>query len=139
MDLTKDLVINNETLQLGYFSRKFQNWVQKLWGTSSKYSVLLTQAATSAPVVTILEDSIKNITVARTDVGTYTFTKTGAFVVGKSATAKAEQYIDADGNKFVLTPTSVDVYTLTTYAAVDDTVLADGVLTDQYLNIEIYS
>lgn len=112
---------------------------QRLWGTSSKYTVLISQTSTGDPVVTVLEDSIKNIVAARADVGTYTFTKTGAFIAGKSAPAKAEQYIDADGNKFILTPTSVDVYTLTTYAAVDDTVLADGVLTDQYFNIEIYS
>lgn len=103
-----------------------------------KYTVLLTQTSTNHPVVTILEDTITGITVARTGVGTYTFTKAGAFVVGKAIPGKAEQFYDKDSNRFVITPTSVNVYTLQTYAAADDQVLADGVLSNQFLNLEIY-
>jgi hypothetical protein len=102
------------------------------------YTVFLNQTGTSAPIPTILEDSIGLPTWARTGVGTYTLTKTGFFTVGKSVPKKAEQYYDKDLNRFVLTPTSANLYTLETFAAIDDQTLADGVLVDQYINIEVY-
>lgn len=103
-----------------------------------KYTALLTQSGTDAPLPTILEDTIGLPTWARAGVGTYTLTKTGFFVIGKSMPAKAEQYYDKDLNRFVLTPTSANLYTLETFAAADDQTLADGVLTNQYINIEVY-
>lgn len=114
-------------------------YVKPTFLKAKMYSALLTQNGTAAPVATVLEDTVTGLVWARTGVGTYTLTKAGAFTVGKAIPVKAEQYYDKDGNRFVLTPTSVNVYTLETYAAADDQTLADSVLSNQYLHLEIYS
>lgn len=105
---------------------------------SLSYAALLTQTSTGAPVATILEDTITGQVWARTGAGTYTLTKAGAYVVGKAIPTAVEEYYDGAGNRLVLTPTSVNAYTLQTYAAADTNTLADGVLSSQYFNIIIY-
>ena len=49
-----------------------------------------------------------------------------------------DAYIDADGNKMVMEWTDMSTLTLKTYAAADTETLADGVLVNQYVNIETY-
>lgn len=103
------------------------------------YRVLLNQTGTANAVATVLEDSVTGVVITRSGVGTSLFTKVGAFVVGKALPSTLIDYTDAaTGNRLVLTPVSADVYKLETYAAANTAVLADGVLTNQELNIEIY-
>lgn len=105
---------------------------------SLSYAALLTQTSTGAPVETILEDTITGQVWARSSAGTYTLTKTGAYTVGKTIPSKVEEYYDVAGNRLVLIPTSVNVFTLQTYAAADTNTLVDGVLSAQYIFIQIY-
>lgn len=102
------------------------------------YTAFLTQSGTNAPVATVLYDDLSAPVWAYSAVGIYTLTKTGAFTANKTVPTKLEIYVDNDGNKYTLERTSADVMTLKTYAAADNTVLANGVLVDQYVNIEIY-
>ena len=102
------------------------------------YTVFLSQTGTNAPTATVLKDDLAVPVWAYSAVGTYTLTKTGAFTVNKTVPTKLESYIDNDGNKYTLERTSADIMTLKTYAAVDNTVLANGVLLNQYINIEVY-
>lgn len=102
------------------------------------YSATLTQTSTSAPVVTILDDMFTSVSVARTGVGTYTFTKVGAWVLNKTMPL-SEYWNDEIGNSFRLVRTSADVMTLTTYAYTNTLVAADGVLTDRFINIQVYN
>ena len=97
----------------------------------------LTQTSTNAPVLTAIKDTIAG-TWARTAIGTYTLTKTGAFTANKTVPLD-DIYVDQTGNLFKINRTSADVITLLTYAAADTTVLADGVLSNRFINIEIYS
>lgn len=97
----------------------------------------LTQTGTNDPVFTAIKDTLLG-TWARTGVGTYTLTKTGAFTSNKTVPLD-DVYIDQNGNLFKINRTSANVMTLLTYAAADTTVLADGVLSSRYINIEVYS
>lgn len=107
-------------------------------GMSYKYyRVFISQTGTANPTVKDIDNTLERVIVERTGVGTYTFTKTNAFKKDKTV-PKKDSYIDADGNKMTLEWTSVDVMTLKTYAAADTTVLADSVLNDQFLQIEVY-
>ena len=102
------------------------------------YTAFLTQVGTAAPVPTVLKDDLAVPVWSYSAVGTYTLTKSGAFVVDKTVPTKLESYIDNDGNKYTLERTSADVMTLKTYAAADITTLANGVLLNQLVNIEVY-
>ena len=103
------------------------------------YIVTLTQTSTNAPVATVISDTITGITWARTAVGTYTATKSGAFTLGKTTpNTTGASANDVAGNKITAQQTSVNVITVKTYAAADTTVLADGVLTNQEFQIKIY-
>lgn len=102
-----------------------------------QYTAFLSQEAGADPVAFLLEDSVAGVW-KRTGVGVYTYTKAGAFTVNKTTPNKATEYSDLAGNKFVVTPTSVDVFTLETYSAANTSVLADGVLDDQYIHFEIF-
>lgn len=108
--------------------------------TASKYyTAFISQTGTNAPVVTsVLKDTVGSHAWARTAVGTYTLTKVGAFTSGKTVPID-DNYVDQTGNLFKLNRTSVDVMTLLTYAAADTAVLADDVLSNRYINIEIYA
>ncbi|MCX6754621.1 MAG: hypothetical protein NTU81_02220 [Candidatus Nomurabacteria bacterium] len=97
----------------------------------------LTQTGTGAPSFTSIKDTLLG-TWARTAVGTYTLTKTGAFTLNKTVPID-DIYTDQAGNLFKINRTSADVITLLTYAAVNTAVLADSVLSNRYINIEIYN
>ena len=106
--------------------------------TSKVYHVFLTQAGTAAPTSSVLIDTIAP-TIAYSAVGTYTFTKAGAFTSGKTTPgATIVSAIDDAGNKLTAQWTSVDVITLKTYAAVDTAVLANDVLSGHEFQINIY-
>jgi len=96
----------------------------------------LTQTGTNAPVFTAIKDTLLG-TWARTAVGTYTLTKTGYFTANKTVPVD-DIYLDQSGNLFKINRTSADVITLLTYAAADTTVLADAVLSNRFINIEVF-
>lgn len=108
-------------------------------GIIKRFAVALTQVGADDPTVTVIFNTIGYIDIVRTAAGTYTLTRAGAFPVGKSIPLTVDSFTDEAGNKYVLTPTSADVYTLETYAAADLVNPADGVLNNRYLLIEIYS
>lgn len=135
---TKNLEINGEVLQLGYYSLKLQKWISRLWNRPSVYTALLTQSSTTAPTATVLVDNITGITFNRTEAGTFTVVSNGAFIEGKTVPNK-DSYTDIDGNYITVEWTDVNTLTLKTYAAADTSVLADGVLTNQFFNIEVYN
>lgn len=96
----------------------------------------LSQTGTGNPVFTAIKDTILG-TWSRTATGTYTLTKVGAFTADKTIPLD-DVYVDQSGNLFKINRTSVDVVTLLTYAASDTTVLADGILSQRFINIEIF-
>jgi len=102
------------------------------------YTVFMSQSGTDAPTVRDIDNTIGRVLLARTGIGTYTLTKTNAFTLNKTV-PKKDSYIDTDGNKMTLEHTDINTMTLKTYAAVDDTVLADSVLSDQYLTIQVFN
>lgn len=111
-------------------------------GTLKNYPVLLcrgflTQSGTNDPVFTSIVNTLEGVW-ARTAVGTYTLTKTGAFVQNKTI-PNDDIYTDQDGNLFKINRTNENTMTLLTYAAADTDVLADGVLVNRFINIEVYS
>lgn len=97
----------------------------------------LTQSGTNAPVLTAITDTLAG-TWARTAVGTYTLTKAGSFVLNKTVPVD-DVYVDQNDNLYKINRTSADVITLLTYAAADTSVLADDVLSNRFINIEVYS
>lgn len=97
----------------------------------------LTQTVTNDPVLTTIKDTLQGVW-ARTAVGTYTLTKIGAFTLNKTIPVD-DIYTDQIGNLFKINRTSADVLTLLTYAVADTTVLADGVLSDRFINIEVHN
>jgi len=102
------------------------------------YTAFITQTGTAAPVASVLENTIGSVAWSYYSVGTYLLTKNGAFVSGKTVPDKLESYIDDSGNKYTLERTSANVMTLKTYAAADTSVLANAVLSGQYVNIQVY-
>lgn len=102
------------------------------------YVGFLTQSGTSAPTITILEDTITGITIARTGVGTYTFTKSGAWILNKTVPLN-DLFSDVDGNIFKLVRTSENVMTLTTYSYTDTGIPSDGVLNNRFITIQVYN
>ena len=97
----------------------------------------LTQSGTNAPSLTTIKDTLAG-TWARTSTGTYTLTKTGAFTSNKTVPLD-DIYTDQTGNLFKINRTSADVITLLTYASTDTTVLADSVLSNRFINIEVFN
>jgi len=110
-----------------------------LLSNSKTYRILITQTSTNNPVVNILQDTITNVVVTRSTVGTSLFTKVGGFPMLKSAPKKVITYFDTADNKLVLTHVSNDQYKLETYAASNTSVLADGVLIDQEIELNTYN
>lgn len=108
-------------------------------GIAQRYAIILNQPGADVPVATVLADTITGITIARTAAGTFTFTKIGGFPVGKSIPNTVDSFVDENGDKYVLTPTSADVYTLTTFDSADLVNPADGILVNRFLLIEIYN
>lgn len=111
-------------------------------GTTKNSPVLicrgfLTQSGTANPVFTSIINTLEGVW-ARTSVGTYTLTKAGAFVENKTI-PNDDVYTDQDGNLFKINRTSVDVMTLLTYDSADTETLSDSVLSNRFINIEVYS
>jgi hypothetical protein len=97
----------------------------------------LTQTGSDNPVFTSIVDTIQGAW-ARTTVGTYVLTKTGIFIENKTI-PNDDVYIDQVGNLFKINRTDENTMTLLTYAAADTATLADGVLSNRFINIEVYS
>lgn len=103
------------------------------------YTAFISQTGVTAPIVSsLLQDDISNPIWSYSAVGTFLLTKIGAFTLNKTVPKGIVEAYDVAGNRFTLERTSADVMTLKTYAAVNTTVLANGVITDQYINIQIY-
>ena len=100
---------------------------------------VISQTGTNSPVYAILKNTLGDITFTRNATGIYFIDKNNGFPSGKSTPLKKVEYTDVDGNKLTLEPTSTSRYTLKTYAAIDTEVLADGVLSNQELNIEVFN
>lgn len=107
---------------------------------SQNYIAYLSQTGTNAPTEDIvLKDNFSVPVWSYSAVGIFLLTKAGAFATAnKCVPNKITPFTDAVGNYMTLERTSADVMTLKTYAAADTTVLANGVLSGQYLNIEVY-
>ena len=116
-----------------------QNKWNSISGSKVKvFTGYVTQTSVNTPTVVTLEDTIGNLIWKYEAVGTYSINKQGAFLANKTVPGKAEAYIDADGNLMTLERTDDNRLTLKTYAAADTTVLADGVLSNQYIHFEIF-
>lgn len=77
------------------------------------YRALLTQTGTNAPVATVLENNLGGTVVwARTTIGTYTATLTGAFTVNKTWFVIQSPAIENGGITASFNRTSADVLTL---------------------------
>lgn len=101
------------------------------------YTVFISQVGTGDPTVKDIDNTLGRVVVERTGVGTYTLSRVGAFKEDKTV-PKKDSYIDSLGNKMTLEWTNSGVMTLKTYAAADTEVLADDVLVDQYLSIQVF-
>ena len=102
------------------------------------YTAHLTQSGASNTVwIKALQDDFGGKW-ARTGAGVFTYTKGGAFPKGKTVPIKATG-TDENGNTLSLVWTSEDVLTLTTS---DSSTLpltgVDGILSDTYINFEVY-
>jgi len=97
----------------------------------------LTQTGTNAPAFTAIKDTLLGVW-SRTSTGTYVLTKAGAFTANKTIPLD-DVYTDQSGNLFKINWSSADVITLLTYAAANTNVPADGVLTNRYINIEVFN
>jgi len=97
----------------------------------------LTQTGTDAPLFTAIEDTIGG-TWAYSSTGTYTLTKTNAFTLNKTVPVD-DIYIDQSDNLYKINRTSADIMTILTYASTDTTTLANGVLLNRFINIEVFN
>ena len=105
----------------------------------NQYTAFISQTGTNAPTVDIaLKDDLAAPVWSYSAVGTYLLTKTGAFTSTKTIPNAVVAIHDNAGNKITLERTSANVMTLKTYAAENTTVLANGVITGQLINIEVY-
>lgn len=106
--------------------------------TKLVYTAYHTQSGSSSVIWTkVLEDTIGGKW-ERVDTGVFTYTKVGAFTKGKTVPINASG-TDGNGNVFSLVWTSEDVLTLTTSDSAElPLVGVDGLLSDTYINIEVY-
>ena len=103
------------------------------------YTAYISQTGTNAPTEDIvLKDDLAVPVWSYSAVGTYLLTKASAFTSTKTVPNAVVAYYDNAGNKITLERTSANVMTLKTYAAADTAVLANGVITGQIVNIEVY-
>lgn len=105
--------------------------------TPYTYKLFLTQSGTTAPIATVLIDTISGTTWTRISAGTYNLIKTGAFIENKTIPV-SDNYTDVDGNYYTIERTDINTITLKTYASTDLDNSVDDILNNQYLNIEIY-
>jgi len=95
------------------------------------YRALLTQSSTSAPVATVIENSIGTLVWAYSSTGVYTATLVGAFT---NATTVLISNDDIDGIAGAV-KTSADVVTVTTGTAA--TTAANGILDGATIEIKV--
>lgn len=99
------------------------------------YRSFLTQTSTNAPVATIVgTNTIGDLVWARTNAGIYTATLVNGFVGNVTAIAGLSQ-VSATDIRIAFTKTSSDVVTFNVY---QNDVLADDILTSQYIEIRVY-
>lgn len=108
-----------------------------LYINKNSYTVLLSQVEEGAPTVNILQDEIGGISWSRVSAGVYKATSNGKFKENKTIPVR-DSYTDFTGNIFNAEWLNENEISLTTYAAEDTVNPADGVLDNQYFNIEIY-
>lgn len=101
------------------------------------YRALVTQTGTSAPTVTVLENSLGAVVWARADTGTYTATLTNAFVANKTW-AKGHIISAATGAVYDLVRTSASVMTLTTRQMPAAPARMDALLAATPVEIRVY-
>jgi hypothetical protein len=108
------------------------------------YTALLTQAGTSAPTATVLQNTLGGTVVwARSGAGVYTGTLSGAFPASKTAIFISNN--DAAGsdsmNQYSLRRTSADVVTINTLSANwagTEAPFDDGLLNGTTVEIRVY-
>lgn len=103
-------------------------------GRYKSYSVLISQASSAAPTVTVLENHMGTIVWARSSAGVYTGTLTGAFVSGK--TWFVAQNNSGAGVVYTIVRTSANVLTVTTTTGGTPT---DGLLSATPLEVRVYN
>jgi hypothetical protein len=114
-------------------------WNAKQSVYKNVYTAFISQASTNAPTEDIvLKDDLAVPVWSYDAVGTFLLTKASAFTSTKTVPNAVVAYFDNAGNKITLERTSANVMTLKTYAAADTAVLANGVITGQYINIDVY-
>lgn len=114
---------NFENMQLGKVSPR----------PYKTYAALLTQTGTAAPVATVMENGIGAIVIARTGVGVYTMTLTGAFTTGKTAVNISHM----GAGKVTAALTSANVITISTVDATP--VAADAILNGTLVEVRVYN
>ena len=99
------------------------------------YTALLTQSGTSAPTVTVLENTVGSIVWTRNSAGVYTGTLTGAFTVSKTFITSG---LGNAGmlNKFRAIRLNASDLTLTTLDSANAS--SDTILNDSILEIRVY-
>lgn len=108
-----------------------------------RYTVLLTQAGTSAPVATIIENTIGAITLSRNSIGEYYLTSTGLFI-------KSKTFLPAPGNSSTQPTASsyislfwIDINTVEVLTQTSDGLgnfnLSDDIMDDVSIEIRLYS
>lgn len=102
---------------------------------SLKYTAFITQEGTEDPIANILQDDIGDLVWAREDVGIYTLTKSSEFPLGRTVPYR-DNYVDNDGNFIKLETMSPTEMRITTSNENEE--LEDGILYNQYFNLEIF-
>ena len=103
-----------------------------------KYISTLSQIGVLAPTANVLSDSIGNLVWSYEAVGTYLLTGAKAFPIGKTFPLSAG-IIDLAGNRITAEWVDENSIRVKTYAAVDTTVFANGVLNNHEFKILIYA
>jgi hypothetical protein len=103
-----------------------------------KYVALLTQSATSAPVATVLQNSLSGTPVwSYVSTGTYNLTLTGEFTVGKTIIRSMNlDLVRGDEYGDVVASRSLNTIALVTYDISNTP--ADDLLSSTLMEIEVY-
>lgn len=102
-----------------------------------KYSCFLFQEGANNPTAVVLEDTIGDLVWTRLSAGTYSLTKTNGFPSFKTVPYR-DNYSDNDGNLIKLETISNSELRVMTYDKDNIDTLSDGILQNQYFNIEVY-
>lgn len=128
LDEIKDVFQNNPA-----FSNMLKKVNQATPRPYKSYVATLTQTGTAAPTATVLENQLAAAIVwARTGVGVYTGTLTGAFTANKTVASISQP---ATG-KATVSRTSANVITVSTFDATP--AAADAILAALVLDVKVY-